>query len=268
MGVALLGKPCADKIFENVSKGLQGRNAALYTLGFDDPQWKQYVSSLSRNAEKCGVNVNAVFLRPDVSAQTLCNYVKEACAQTDAVGVLVEQPLPVVYREAYSFIDISLDVDCLNPLSIAALYGNKSGFRPATPSAVVRLLDFYGVELEGKHVVIIGRGGVGKPLALMMLNRNATVTVCHSKTVNLAEVCRSADVLVSACGVPSLVTNEFVTEKTVVVDVGLNFDKGKTCGDVSSDCTKCSAISPVPGGVGPVTRAILFENMLKAFQAK
>ena len=127
------------------------------------------------------------------------------------------------------------------------------------------MLDYYDIDVAGKHVVVVGRGNaVGKPLALMLLQRNATVTVCHSKTQRLADVCRNADVVVSATGKPGLVTADFVTENSIVIDVGLSFVDGKTCGDVAEEVyDKCAAVSPVPGGVGPVTRAVLLKNLCK-----
>lgn len=266
----LLGAPCADEIIENVRKEMQGKNAALYTVGFDDPKWKQYTQSLSRSASKCGITTSNVFLHDGAPYWDLCETVRKACDKPDAVGVLVQQPLPKLYNEALNCIDRSVDVDCLSSLSVAALYKGESGLRPATPSAVIRLLEFYGISVSGKRVVVVGRGNaVGKPLALMLLAKDATVTVCHTKTVNLAQICASADILVSACGSPNLITCDFVTPVTVVVDVGLSFVGNKCCGDVQpSVYEKCKAATPVPGGVGPVTRAVLLENMLKAYLAK
>ena len=174
--------------------------------------------------------------------------------------------MPKTYVNVVNAIDVNKDVDCLNPLSVCRLYNGEAGFRPATPQAVLNLLDYYNIDLQGKNVVILGRGSaVGKPLALMALQRNATVTVCHTKTVDLPSVCRNADIIISACGVAGLVTNDFVTDKSIVIDVGLSFVNGVTSGDVSKEVyDKCAAVSPVPGGVGPVTRATLFYNLLLA----
>ena len=151
-------------------------------------------------------------------------------------------------------------------MSVAKLYLGKDGFRPATPLAVINLLDFYKIDLWGKNVVIVGRGNaVGKPLALMCLQRNATVTVCHTKTQNLANVCKQADILITACGVPGLITTNHVTENSIVIDVGLSFVDGKTCGDVSTDVYDvCQAVTPVPRGIGPVTCVTLLQNLIKA----
>lgn len=264
MNAALLyGKPCADDIYRKIKNSASV--GTLYTIGFDTPQWAQYTRSLAKSASDCGIDVQTVTLSQDVSPSVVFQTIARVCSLGSVAGVLIEQPLPEKYRDAVSYVLPHVDVDCVNPLSVAALYKGTSGFRPATPSAVIRLLDYYKIPIEGKHVVIIGRGNaVGKPLAHMMLARNATVTICHTKTGDLPCVCRSADILVSACGAAGLVTPNFVTENTVVIDVGLSFSAGKTVGDVSASVyEKCLAVSPVPGGVGPVTRAVLLENTVK-----
>ena len=262
----LLGKPCADSICERVRGELAGKGGKLYTVGMNCDTWKQYSNSLAKSAEKYGFKCEEVIVDEKASPEEFCSVVENACSRADATGVIVQQPLPKGFAGAVNFVSVSKDVDCLNPLSVAKLYKGEDGLYPATPLAVLRLLDYYGIDLQGKHVVIVGRGNaVGKPLALMALQRNATVTVCHTKTVDLASVCRSADVLISACGVAGLITRDFVNPKTVVIDVGLSFVDGKTCGDVCSDVYDVvAAVSPVPGGVGPVTRATLFENLCKA----
>lgn len=262
----LLGKPCADSICEKVSAQFVNSGAKLYTIGMDSPAWRQYSNSLNKCATKYGCKCVEVLVSEESTPDEFCELVDSVSNKDDAVGVIVQQPLPKQYAHAVNYVSVEKDVDCLNPLSVAKLYVGEEGFRPATPLAVLRLLDFYNVDLQGKHVVIVGRGNaVGKPLALMSLQRNATVTVCHTKTVDLPSVCKTADVLISACGVAGLITKDFVTSKTIVIDVGLSFVDGKTCGDVASEVYEvASAVSPVPGGVGPVTRATLFENLCKA----
>ena len=262
----LLGKPCADSIWQSVQRQLDGRKCKLYTVGLDSAAWRQYCDSLSKSAQKVGVDFEEIFADDKVDPTAFCTIVSDTCRRKDATGVIVAQPLPKHLAHAVSFVDVGKDVDCLSPLSVAKLYKGEDGLYPATPLAVLRLLDYYGVDLQGKHVVIVGRGNaVGKPLALLALQRNATVTVCHSKTVNLAAICKSADVLISACGVAGLITKDFVNPNSIVVDVGLSFVDGKTCGDVATEVQQiAAAVSPVPGGVGPVTRATLFENLCKA----
>ena len=262
----LLGKPCADSIRDKVLSELASRKGKLCTVGFECDTWRQYSNSLAKSAERYGFECEEVVVGEQVSPAEFCKIVEQVCSRADSTGVIVQQPLPKEYAHAVNFVVVNKDVDCLNPLSVAKLYKGEDGLRPATPLAVLRLLDFYGIDLQGKRVVVVGRGNaVGKPLALMALQRNATVTVCHTKTVGLASICRDADVLISACGVAGLITSDFVTSKTVVIDVGLSFVEGKTCGDVASEVYEVAcAVSPVPGGVGPVTRATLFENMCKA----
>lgn len=263
----LLGKPCATHIYDKIRDSVSGKSAKLVTIGFDEERWNQYSNSLAKSAQNIGIICEQIQHSPKISPNAFGESIKRACAFDDVCGVIVQQPLPKEYADAVNYITVDKDVDCLNPLSVAKLYQGAEGFRPATPSAVLALLDYYGIDLQGKNVVIIGRGNaVGKPLALMALARNATVTVCHTKTRNLAGICRNADILVSACGVAGLVTADFVTSSSIVIDVGLSFVDGKTHGDVASEVYDiCQAVSPVPGGVGPVTRAMLFENLLKTF---
>lgn len=263
----LLGKPCADAIYDKVKLALDGKNCHLYTVGFDNAAWRQYSDSLAKSANKCGIVCEGTFVGSNTDPSTFCSTVHALC-QNPTSGVIVQQPLPREYANAVNFVDVNKDIDCLSPLSVAKLYKGENGLYPATPLAVLRLLDFYGIDLQGKHVVIVGRGNaVGKPLALMALQRNATVTICHTKTVDLPSICKTADVLISACGVAGLITKEYVNARTVVVDVGLSFVDGKTCGDVASEVYDVvAAVSPVPGGVGPVTRATLLENLCKALE--
>ena len=258
----LLGKPCVEDIVAGYGD-VDG--VKLCTIGFNNDQWNQYTGSLVRNCQKYGMQCQNIVVDA-CTPDEFCAIIKDACAQSDISGVIVQQPLPREYAHAVEFIDVNKDVDCLNPLSVAKLYLGKDGFPPATPLAVLNLLDYYQIDLYGKNVVIVGRGNaVGKPLALMCLQRNATVTVCHTKTQNLADICRGADILISACGAPGLITPNHVTPKTIVVDVGLSFVEGKTCGDVSADVYDiCQAATPVPRGIGPVTCVTLLQNLIKA----
>ena len=264
----LLGKPCADSIYEDIRKASLQKAVKLATIGFDEDRWNQYSNSLEKSANNLGFMCEQIRLDASITPDGFCSVVKQFSADDAISGIIVQQPLPKEYSHAVNFVDVNKDVDCLNPLTIAKLYMGDNGFRPATPTAVLRLLDYYGIDLLGKNVVIIGRGNaVGKPLALMAIQRNATVTVCHTKTRNLPAITRKADILISACGVAGLVTEEYVSKNTVVIDVGLSFVNGKTCGDVAHEVyEKCKAVSPVPGGVGPVTRAVLFENLVKSYQ--
>lgn len=265
----LLGKPVAEKIYAAVSAE-KSAPLKLATVGFRSAEWLQYTQSLVKKGAEIGVKVENLTVEQDADPAHLRGFLSLVCAMDDVDGVLLQQPLDKRYAEAKEALVQEKDVDCLSPSSVARLYSGQYGLAPATPSAVISLLDYYGAELSGKNVVIIGRGNaVGKPLALMMLKRDATVTVCHTKTRDLSEICRRADVIVSACGCHGLVTADFVTPRSVVVDVGLSFVGGKSCGDAAEEVRSiAAAVSPVPGGVGPVTVAALFENLLKAAKAR
>lgn len=263
----LYGKPVAEEIYLRLQNSCAlGKVGKLCMIGFDDPEWMQYSDSLAKTARQKGVAYEQIRVKNGVEPAEFFSLIDGMSKNANISGIIIQQPLPSKYREAVNFIAPEKDIDCLNPVSVARMYYFIDGIRPATPQAVLRLLDFYGIDLTGKNLTVIGRGiSVGKPLSLLALQRNATVTVCHTKTVDLPSVCRNADIVVSACGVPGLVTGEFVNEDSIVIDVGLSFTDGVAQGDVDKEVYGiCKAVSPVPGGIGPVTRAVLFENLLKA----
>ncbi len=188
-------------------------------------------------------------------------------------AILLFRPLPKNLSDKFAREKIlaSKDVDCMGYINTAKLFSGEirdSGFAPCTPSAVMEILDYYKIDVAGKNVVIIGRSMVaGRPLSMLMLNRNATVTICHSQTQNLAQICSQADILVSAIGKAEFVRREFVNEKMLVIDVGINVNSsGKLCGDVAFDDVKefVAGITPVPRGVGAVTTSVLAKNLLRA----
>ena len=186
-------------------------------------------------------------------------------------GILLFQPLPEGLNSSYIRMNMNplKDIDGMTPMNEARIFeGDREGFAPCTASAVMKILAQYGYDPAGKSVVIVGRSMViGRPLSMLMLRANATVTMCHSRTQNLAEVCRRADILVAAAGKAKMITPDYVTDKSVVVDVGINTDsEGKLCGDVDFERVEkvVRAITPVPGGVGGVTTSVLAENLLKA----
>lgn len=267
MSEMLLGRPVADALKQKTATTVKqcGFSPKLVTVGFSEPRWLQYANSIAKSAPDYGVQTQN-FVADGMTAEGFSQLIAEISSDCSVDGVLVQQPLPKEFAHAVNCISVGKDVDCLSDLSLAKLYKGQECLYPATPLAVLELLDYYKIDLKGKNVVIVGRGNtVGKPLALMMLKRNATVTVCHTKTVDLPSICRRADIVVSACGVADLITAQFVTEKSIVVDVGLSFVDGKTCGDVCADVYGIAhMVSPVPGGVGPITRAALFGNLLQA----
>ncbi|MDR3230507.1 MAG: bifunctional 5,10-methylenetetrahydrofolate dehydrogenase/5,10-methenyltetrahydrofolate cyclohydrolase [Synergistaceae bacterium] len=191
-------------------------------------------------------------------------------ASPDVHGILLFRPLPKHLDEEAikKAIDPLKDVDGMSPLSAAKVFsGAEDGFAPCTPSAVMEMLDHYDLDPAGKNVVVVGRSMVvGRPLAMLMLMRNATVTICHTKTRNMEEICKRADIVVAAAGKARMLSPAFVSEKSAVVDVGINVEDGKLCGDVDYDVVapQVSMISPVPGGVGAVTTSVLAKHVLKA----
>ena len=190
--------------------------------------------------------------------------------RSDIDGILIQLPLPAHLNEraVLSVVRPDKDVDCFHPFNVGELMIGEKGFYPCTPASVMRLLAEYGGELSGKSCVMVGRSNiVGKPQAMLLLHANGTVTICHSRTRNLAEVCRRADILIAAIGKPEFFTADMVKEGAVVIDVGMNRKAdGKLCGDVDYAAVELVAgcITPVPGGVGPMTRAMLMKNTTQA----
>ena len=210
-------------------------------------------------------------LSADTSEEKLLQLVGELNSNKDVHGILVQLPLPdqIDSEKILQAIDPKKDVDGFHPVNVGKLVVGNALLTPCTPTGIIALLDRYDIEISGKHAVIIGRSNiVGKPVSMLLLHRNATITICHSRTQNLEEVTRSADILVAAVGRANFVTDEMVSEGTVVIDVGINRVDGKLTGDVDFEpvSKKASHITPVPGGVGPMTIALLMENTLKAFK--
>jgi methylenetetrahydrofolate dehydrogenase (NADP+)/methenyltetrahydrofolate cyclohydrolase len=229
----------------------------------DDPASQSYVTMKERDCERIGIRSFDHRLPADTTQATLDALLDRLNADVDVHGILVQQPLP-------PHLDVEEDVDGLSPENMGRLMRGLPGHRACTPWGVMRMLDEYGIDPRGKRAVVIGRSMlVGKPMGLMLLERDATVTWCHSKTVDLPEVCRTADILVAAIGRPKMIGPDHVSSGTVVIDVGINRTDGGLVGDVDFDAVapKCSAITPVPGGVGPMTRAILMANTVAAAES-
>jgi methylenetetrahydrofolate dehydrogenase (NADP+)/methenyltetrahydrofolate cyclohydrolase len=236
----------------------------------DDESSAWYVRSIARAAEKTGVTCTVVDLGPTATAKEIRAALTGLSADPAVHGIILQTPLPpdAVFDDLSAAIDAAKDVDGANPLSLGRLVAGLPAFAPATAAAVVALLDFHAVPLAGARAVVVGRSNVvGKPLASLLLQRDATVTVCHRHTKELAEATRAADVLVAAVGRPGLITAEHVAEGAVVVDVGTTpTPDGGLAGDVDADSVtgRVAALSPVPGGVGPVTTALLLQHTVRA----
>ena len=249
-----------------------GKTPGLATvLVGDDPASSVYVRNKNKICGELGFQSFEQKLSADTSEEKLLQLVGELNSNKDVHGILVQLPLPdqIDSEKILQAINPKKDVDGFHPVNVGKLVVGNALLTPCTPTGIIALLDRYDIEISGKHAVIIGRSNiVGKPVSMLLLHRNSTITICHSRTQNLEEVTRSADILVAAVGRANFVTDEMVSEGTVVIDVGINRVDGKLTGDVDFEpvSKKASHITPVPGGVGPMTIALLMENTLKAFK--
>lgn len=274
MTTILDGKGLSLKIHEELGvkvSRLKEKPHLVVILVGDDEGSKLYVGLKEKAAEKIGIKSTVLRYPNDTDEKTIIDKVKELNNDDSVHGILVQLPLPKHINSVNVIQSISprKDADGITSENIGRISLNIEPYAyPCTPKGVLRLLDEYNIDLKGKHVVIVGRSNiVGKPISQMALNRNATVTVCHSHTQNLAEITKTADVLISAVGVNEIIRKEMIKINSVVVDVGICKVNGKTCGDVDfknvSELT--SYITPVPGGIGPMTIACLMENTYNLF---
>ena len=236
----------------------------------DDPASRVYVNNKKKKCAAVGIKSLEFALPAQTTQRELLELIERLNQNSLVNGILCQLPLPehIDEKAVIEAIDPQKDVDCFCDVNVGKLWTGNAVFLPCTPAGVMEMLRQYNIEVSGKNCVIVGRSNiVGKPLAALMLQNNATVTVCHSKTGNLASVCRSADILVAAVGKAKFITADMVRENAVVIDVGINRDEnGKLCGDVDFDAVKdkASFITPVPGGCGPMTIAMLMQNTVKA----
>lgn len=277
--MVISGSQLAKEIKENVKAKVEeavkeyGRAPHLVViLVGDDPASQSYVKGKGKDAEEVGFKSTTIYKDVDTSQEELLDIIKALNYDPEVDGILVQLPLPEHIDEETIIASISKekDVDGFHPANVAALWQKQPCTYPCTPKGIIKLLDKAKVEISGKKAVVIGRSNiVGLPVSKMLLDRNATVTITHSRTKNLPQVTSEADILVVAIGKPRFVNSEMVKEGAAVIDVGVNRDPetGKLCGDVDFDacCEKTSVITPVPGGVGPMTRACLMENTLECF---
>lgn len=273
MGKRIDGKAISqmvkDELKERVKQEKIDACLAVIQVG-NDPASTVYVGNKKKACEYIGIRSLAFELPEDTKEEELLKLVRELNEREDVNGILVQLPLPSHMDEDKVIKTISpeKDVDGFHPQSVGALSIGQPGFVSCTPAGIIQLLKRSGVEIEGKECVIVGRSNiVGKPMALLMLRENATVTVCHSRTKDLKEVTKRADILIVAIGKPKFITKDYVKEGAVVIDVGIHRDDaGKLCGDVDFEDVEphTSAITPVPGGVGPMTIAMLMNNCVEA----
>lgn len=258
-----------DRIKQEIRESGLEIGLAVIIVG-DDPASRVYVNNKKKACEYCGISSYEYALPENTTEIQLLELIGTLNFDTHINGILVQLPLPkhIDEKKIIEYISPEKDVDAFNAVNVGKIMIGKYSFLPCTPAGVMELIHSTGTEIAGKECVVIGRSNiVGKPMAMLMLHENATVTICHSKTKNLAEVCSRADILVSAVGKAGFVTADMVKEGAIVIDVGMNRDKdNKLCGDVDFENVKdkCSFITPVPGGVGPMTIAMLMKNTLTA----
>ena len=251
----------------------KGMEAALAVIQVGaDPASSIYVKNKKKACAYVGIRSESYELPQETTQETLLELIGELNGRADIQGILVQLPLPAHIDEDAVIRAISpdKDVDGFHPESVGRMCIGEAGYLPCTPAGIIQLLKRSGISIAGKECVIIGRSNiVGKPMALLMLRENATVTIAHSRTKNLQEICRRADILIVAIGKPRFITREYVKEGAVVIDVGIHRDENnKMCGDVDFADVEpvAGAITPVPGGVGPMTIAMLMNNCLEAIR--
>lgn len=276
MATIIDGKALAKKIRENLKaecdelkkEGIKPKLSVI--MVGDNPASKVYVRNKSKACDQIGIEYEEHLLEENITQQELNELIKKLNNTKEVNGILLQSPLPkhLDINQAFKTISYKKDVDGFTPLSLGKLVMGEDTFISCTPHGVIKMLEEYDIELTGKNVVIIGRSNiVGKPLSQCCLAKNATVTICHSKTINLKEHTKRADILIAAIGKAKFITKDMVKEGAVVIDVGINRNEnGKLIGDVDFEEVKkiASYITPVPGGVGPMTIAMLMNNVIKA----
>ena len=274
------GKELSKKIREELKEEVEylkkqniNPKLAVIMVG-NDPASSVYVKNKSKACKKVGIEFDEYLFDSSIEEPELLKTIDKLNRDDKINGILLQAPIPEHLNivKAFSAISPEKDVDGFNPVNIGNLCIGEDTFISCTPFGIVKMLEEYKIEIEGKNVVILGRSNiVGKPLIQCMLNKNATVTVCHSKTKNLKEITKNADILIAAIGKPKFITEDMVKENSVIIDVGINrLEDGKIVGDVDYENVfdKVSYITPVPGGVGPMTIAMLLNNVVKAAKKK
>jgi len=275
MAIIIDGKELAKKIREGLKeevvalkeKGISPKLAVI--MVGDNPASKVYVRNKSKACNDVGIEYEEFLLDRNTSMEELLNVIEDLNKREDIHGILLQSPIPDgldIYK-AFETIDYRKDVDGFNPINIGRLALNRQTFISCTPYGIIKMLEEYNINLKGANVVVLGRSNiVGKPLVQCLLNKDATVTICHSKTKNIEDVTKNADVLISAIGQPKFVKENMVKENAVIIDVGINRTEEGLIGDVDYEnvINKVSHITPVPGGVGPMTIAMLLNNVIIA----
>ena len=268
----LVSQSVKDKIRDRAAAlKAEGKEITLAVIIVgDDPASRVYVNNKKKACEYVGFRSLEYALPAETTQEELISLIRELNGREDVNGILCQLPVPkhIDDKAVIAAIDVKKDVDAFSSVNVGQIMIGDYDFLPCTPAGVMEILHYYQIPVEGKNCVVIGRSNiVGKPMAMLLLHENGTVTICHSRTKNLAAVCARADILVAAVGIPKFVKADMVKEGAVVIDVGMDRDEnGKLCGDVDFENVKdkCSFITPVPGGVGPMTISTLMKNTLKA----
>lgn len=266
------GIKCRDELKKNLSKRIKKIKEKLtltvISVG-DDEASKIYIKNKIKECQSVNIECNHLHFE-NITTNKLVKIIKKLNKDSSVTSILVQLPLPKNIDEniIINTIDYKKDVDGLTDINIAKLYSNKKGIIPCTAKGIIDLLEFNKINIEEKNVTIIGRSNlVGKPLAVSLLNKNATVTLCHSKTKNLKIHTKSADIIIVAVGKPGLINQKMVSKNSIIIDVGINRINGKISGDVDKSVyKKCKAITPVPGGVGPMTVYEVLSNTLECYE--
>lgn len=271
MGIRLDGKVAAANIKEELKTKFSSlkRKACLAIIWFNDKASESYLKGRLKIADELNVEVKVFTIDDNVNQKELLSLIDSLNNDNTVDGIMVDRPLPKRFDENLVLSNISSlkDVDGYTPVNLGKLMSNQDCYVSCTPLAAIRLVDYYNIDLTSKNVLVIGRSvNVGKPLAIALLAKNATVTVAHSKTKDIKQLCKKADVIFLALGRANFLNKEDVTENTIIVDIGINFVDGKLCGDANKECYDIvKAYTPVPGGVGVMTNVVLMENLLKAY---
>lgn len=270
------GREVSRSIKENIKSFVENRKQenkqvlkmASILVGNDGGS-KYYLNSQEKIATSLGILFDKIILDENTKEEELISLIDKLNNDKSIYGIMLQLPLPkhINEKKVVNTISPKKDIDCLTYENVGKLYLGEDAFLPCTPNSIITLLKEYNVKLEGKEVVILGRSNiVGKPAFQMFLNENATVTVCHSKTKNLKEICKRADILVAAIGSPKFINSEYIKDGAIIIDVGTSSFEGKITGDVDFDSVleKVSLITPVPGGVGALTTTLLINNVCEA----
>lgn len=249
-------------------KGLRGPKIASILVGNDGGSI-YYINNQEKVATSLGIEFDKVILEEDIKEEKLIDIISKLNKDKGVDGIILQLPLPSTLNEKKIINSISpkKDIDCLTYINQGKLYCGEDVFLPCTPNSVITLLERYNIDLQGKNVVVIGRSNiVGKPVAQLLLNKNATVTICHSKTSNLKDICKKADILIVAIGRAKYINREYINKKSIVIDVGTSSLNGKITGDVDFDdiIDEVEMLTPVPGGVGALTTTLLIKNSCEA----